>query len=77
MISLFSACLALEPAPVSNMYHFSCPSVAGLGLSWLQNNLGLLSDASESEALAASVEDTAGCYFVPGKYFSNRMFEPH
>jgi glycerol kinase len=39
-------------------------SVGGAVISWLKNNLGLISSASESEAIAASVPDTAGAHFV-------------
>lgn len=40
-------------------------AVAGRGISWLKDNLGLISSAEESERLAATVSDTAGVYFVP------------
>lgn len=33
-------------------------AVAGLGISWLRDNLGLISSAAESELLAGSVPDT-------------------
>ncbi len=39
--------------------------VAGAAIQWLRDSLGLLADAAESEALARSVADTAGVYFVP------------
>jgi glycerol kinase len=39
--------------------------VAGAALQWLRDGLGLLADASESEALATSVRDTDGVHFVP------------
>ena len=39
--------------------------VAGAAIQWLRDTLGLLADAAESEALAQSVADTAGVYFVP------------
>ncbi|MCL7990367.1 MAG: glycerol kinase GlpK [marine benthic group bacterium] len=39
--------------------------VAGSALQWLRDGLGLISDSSESEALARSVPDTAGVVFVP------------
>jgi glycerol kinase len=35
-------------------------------VQWLRDNLGLISSAAEIEALAASVEDNGGVYFVPG-----------
>jgi len=39
--------------------------VTGAALQWLRDGLGLISDAAESEALAESVSDTGGVYFVP------------
>lgn len=39
--------------------------IAGAVIQWLRDQLGLLSDAAESEALARSVSDTAGVYLVP------------
>ena len=37
----------------------------GAALQWLRDGLGLIEDSAESEALAASVEDSGGVYFVP------------
>ncbi|MBW2315083.1 MAG: glycerol kinase GlpK [Deltaproteobacteria bacterium] len=39
--------------------------VAGSAVQWLRDGLGLISDAAESEAAAASVADTGGVYLVP------------
>jgi glycerol kinase len=39
--------------------------VTGAALQWLRDALGLLADTAESEALADSVEDNGGVYFVP------------
>jgi glycerol kinase len=39
--------------------------IAGATLQWLRDGLGIISQAAESQALAASVPDTAGVYFVP------------
>ncbi len=39
--------------------------VAGAAVQWLRDALGLLASSAESEALARSVESTAGVYFVP------------
>ncbi len=39
--------------------------VAGAAIQWLRDGLGVIASAEESEALAASVPDTAGVYFVP------------
>ena len=38
---------------------------AGSAVKWLKNGLGLIENASETQALAESVKDTAGVYFVP------------
>jgi glycerol kinase len=39
--------------------------VAGAALQWLRDGLGVLRSAAESQALAESVADTGGVYFVP------------
>jgi glycerol kinase len=39
--------------------------IAGAAVQWLRDELGIISDAAETEALAASVPDTSGVYFVP------------
>ncbi len=39
--------------------------VTGAALQWLRDGLGVLSDAAESEELAASLDDNGGVYFVP------------
>jgi glycerol kinase len=39
--------------------------VAGAGLQWLRDGLGVLATAAESEQLAASVESNGGVVFVP------------
>jgi len=39
--------------------------VTGAAIQWLRDGLGLLDEASESEALAASVDDNGGVHFVP------------
>ncbi len=39
--------------------------VAGAAVQWLRDGLGLVRHASETEALARSVEDTGGVYLVP------------
>ncbi len=48
--------------------------MSGSLIQWLRDNLGMLTNASESEALATSVEDSGGCYVVPA--FSG-LFAPH
>jgi glycerol kinase len=49
-------------------------AVTGSLIQWLRDNLGMISDASEIEALAASVPDNGGAYFVPA--FSG-LFAPY
>jgi glycerol kinase len=39
--------------------------IAGAALQWLRDELGLIRNAAESDALASSVSDTHGVYFVP------------
>ena len=39
--------------------------IAGAVVQWLRDGLGLIKNASEIEALAASVPDTGGAYLVP------------
>lgn len=39
--------------------------IAGAAVQWLRDELGLLASAAESEAVAASVPDCGGVYFVP------------
>ena len=40
-------------------------AIAGAGVQWLRDNLGVIERASDVEALAATVPDTGGVYFVP------------
>lgn len=39
--------------------------IAGAAVQWLRDGLGLVREARETEALARSVTDTGGVYFVP------------
>ena len=39
--------------------------VAGAGMQWLRDEMGMLQDAGQSEEYAASVENTNGVYIVP------------
>lgn len=39
--------------------------IAGAVVQWLRDELGLISNAAESEQLAGQVNDTGGVYFVP------------
>lgn len=49
-------------------------AVTGSLIQWLRDNLGIINDAKEVEALAASVPDNGGCYVVPA--FSG-LFAPY
>ena len=49
-------------------------AVTGSLVQWLRDNLKLIADASEIEAMAAEVEDNGDTYFVPA--FSG-LFAPH
>jgi glycerol kinase len=49
-------------------------AVTGSLVQWLRDNLGFITDASEVEALARTVEDNGGTYFVPA--FSG-LFAPY
>ena len=40
-------------------------AVTGSLVQWLRDNLGIISEASEIETLAATVDDNGGAYFVP------------
>ena len=49
-------------------------AIAGSSVQWLRDNIGLIDDAPEIEALAASVPDNGDVYFVPA--FSG-LFAPY
>ena len=49
-------------------------AVTGSAIQWLRDQLGIISNAAETEALASTVSDTAGVYFVPA--FSG-LFAPY
>jgi glycerol kinase len=49
-------------------------AIAGALVQWLRDNLGLIQTAPEVEALARTVDDSGGIYFVPA--FSG-LFAPH
>jgi glycerol kinase len=40
-------------------------AITGALVQWLRDNLGLIANSGEIEALAASVQDNGGVYFVP------------
>jgi len=47
---------------------------SGSAIQWLRDNLGFFHNAAETEAMASSVPDNGGCYFVPA--FSG-LFAPY
>ena len=49
-------------------------AIAGAGVQWLRDNLGIIASAPEVEDLARSVDDNGGVYFVPA--FSG-LFAPY
>ena len=49
-------------------------AVTGSAIQWLRDQLGIISNAAETENLASTVADTAGVYFVPA--FSG-LFAPY
>lgn len=49
-------------------------AIAGAGVQWLRDNLGLIKDAADIEALARQEEDNGDVYFVPA--FSG-LFAPY
>lgn len=63
----------LGEAPVQYALEGSV-AVTGSAIQWLRDQLGIINSASEVEALAASVPDNGGVYFVPA--FSG-LFAPY
>jgi glycerol kinase len=49
-------------------------AITGALVQWLRDNLGLIENSSDVEALASTVEDNGGIYFVPA--FSG-LFAPY
>jgi len=49
-------------------------AITGALIQWLRDNLGIIEESSDVEALAASVQDNGGIYFVPA--FSG-LFAPY
>ena len=49
-------------------------AIAGSGVQWLRDQLGIIDEAPQVEELARSVDDNGGVYFVPA--FSG-LFAPH
>jgi glycerol kinase len=70
---LTTVCFKFGDQPASYALEGSV-AVTGSAIQWLRDQLGIISNASEIENLAASVPDTDGVYFVPA--FSG-LFAPY
>ncbi|MFY1690467.1 glycerol kinase GlpK [Plantactinospora sp. WMMB782] len=70
---LTTVCYKLGDAPAVYALEGSI-AVTGSAVQWLRDQLGIISGAAQSEALAAQVEDNGGVYFVPA--FSG-LFAPY
>jgi glycerol kinase len=64
---------ALEPGRSQYALEGSI-AITGAAVQWLRDNLELIASADETEAIASSVEDSGGAYFVPA--FSG-LFAPY
>jgi glycerol kinase len=70
---LTTVCFKLGDQPAHYALEGSV-AVTGSAIQWLRDQLGIISNAAETETLASSVADTAGVYFVPA--FSG-LFAPY
>lgn len=70
---LTTVCYRLGPAPAVYAIEGSI-AVTGALVQWMRDNLGVIHEAREIEALARSVPDNGGAYFVPA--FSG-LFAPY
>lgn len=70
---LTTVCFKLGDQPTHYALEGSV-AVTGSAIQWLRDQLGVISNAAETESLASSVTDTAGIYFVPA--FSG-LFAPY
>jgi len=70
---LTTVCYQIEGSPPVYALEGSI-AVAGSLVQWLRDNLGLIAESKDIEALARSVKDNGGAYFVPA--FSG-LFAPH
>jgi glycerol kinase len=70
---LTTVCFKLGDAPAHYALEGSV-AVTGSAIQWLRDQLGIITNAAETEGLASSVADTAGVYFVPA--FSG-LFAPY
>jgi len=60
--------LATVAAGLGEQVHYALEAsifVTGAAVQWLRDGLGIIEEAAESEALAASLESNDGVYFVP------------
>ena len=70
---LTTAAYGLGPGQCSYALEGSI-AITGAAVQWLRDNLGLIKTAAETEAIASSVDDAGGVYFVPA--FSG-LFAPY
>ena len=70
---LTTLCYKMGNQPASYALEGSI-AVTGAAVQWLRDQLKIIQDASQIEALASSVEDSGGIYFVPA--FSG-LFAPY
>jgi glycerol kinase len=70
---LTTVCYQLGDEPATYALEGSI-AVTGSAVQWLRDQLGIISGAAQSEALARQVEDNGGVYFVPA--FSG-LFAPY
>ena len=70
---LSTVCYQFEGRPAVYALEGSV-AVTGAAVQWLRDQLGVITSAAEVEALAASVQDAGGVYFVPA--FSG-LFAPY
>ncbi len=70
---LTTVCYKIGDAPTVYALEGSI-AIAGSLVQWLRDNLGLIASAPDIEALAATVDDNGGAYFVPA--FSG-LFAPY
>lgn len=64
-VGLLRTAAAVAPGAPAQFALEGAVLVAGAAVQWLRDGLGLIADASETEALAREVESTDGVFFVP------------
>ena len=62
---LSTVCFQLGPNDPCQYALEGSIAIGGAAVQWLRDNLGVISQASDVETLAASVEDAGGMHFVP------------